>query len=78
MQIELDAAAVLQHLETDGHDPAEELLFGVHAHIQAVEEQVVVGAIRAVGAAQQVSLCGAGGRLSGQRKRGGGRQQQAR
>ena len=66
VQIELDARGVLQHPEADGDLAAEEFLFRVDANVQVVEEQIVVGAIRSVGAAQDI---GAGRRGLG-RERG--------
>jgi hypothetical protein len=48
VQIESDARAVLYHLESDRDLPAEELLLGIDANIEIVEQQVVVGAVWAV------------------------------
>src|ERR1019366_10235177 len=58
MQVELDARAVLEHLEADGVLAADELLLGIDADVEMVEEQVVVGAIRPVLAAQDVGVRG--------------------
>ena len=54
MQVELDARAVLKHPEADGVLAAEELLVGIDADIEVVVEQIVVGAIRPLAAAQNV------------------------
>ena len=58
VQVELDARAVLEHPEADGVLAADELLFGIDADVEMVEEQVVVGAIRPVLAAQDVGMRG--------------------
>ncbi len=55
IELELDARAVLQHLEADGVCSADELLVGIDAEIEMVEEQIVVGAIGAVRAAEKVT-----------------------
>ena len=57
VQIELDAPAVLQHLEADGVFSPEELLLRVDADIEVVKQQIIIGAIGSVGAAQNVALC---------------------
>ncbi len=74
MQVELNARAVLEHLEADGDLSADELLLRVDADIQMIEEQIVVGAIRAVLAAQDVGMSGSG-RLSRRLGRKGNRQE---
>ena len=53
-EIDLDAVAIDQHAEADGVFPADELLFRVDANVEMVIEEVVVGAKRAVGAAQHI------------------------
>ncbi len=58
VEVELDARAVLEHLEADGVFAAEELLFRVDADVEMIEEQIVVGAIRAVFAAEDVGVRG--------------------
>ncbi len=65
MQIELDARAVLEHLEADGVLAADEFLFGIDANVEMVEEQIVVGAVGTVRAAQDVRL---GGLVGGTRR----------
>ncbi len=50
-ELELDAVAVREHLEADRVAAADELLLGIDAQIEVVEEQIVVGAIRPVRAA---------------------------
>jgi hypothetical protein len=55
VQIELDAPAVLQHLEADGVLPLEELLLRIDANIEVVKQQIVIGAIGSVGTAQNVA-----------------------
>ncbi len=57
MQIELDAPAVLQHPEADGVLPLKELLFRIDANIEVVKQQIVIGAIGSIGAAQNVARC---------------------
>ena len=54
VQIELDARVVLQHLEANRVLAAEELLLRIDADVEVVGEQVVVGAIAPVLAAQDV------------------------
>ena len=54
MQIELDAVVVLEHLEADGVFAADEFLFRIDANIEMVVEQIVISAIGAVCAAQDV------------------------
>ena len=56
LQVELDARAVLQHLEADGVLAADELFLRVDADVEMVEEQIVVGAIGSVGAAQEIGV----------------------
>src|SRR5271156_2108438 len=55
VQVELDARVVLEYLEANGIFSPDELLLWIDAHIQMVEEQIVVGAILAVSSAQNVS-----------------------
>lgn len=57
-----NARVVLQHLEADGIDPAEEFLLGLDAHVQVVIEKIVVGSVAAVFAAKQVGSLGLGGK----------------
>ena len=45
-----------EHLEADRVRSADELLVGIDAEIEVVEEQIVVGAIRSIGAAQQIGV----------------------
>jgi hypothetical protein len=52
VEVQLDARVVLKHLEADGVDAREEFLFGVDADIEVVVEEVVVGAVAAVFAAE--------------------------
>ena len=59
-QVELDARAVLEHPEADRVLAAETLLVGIDANVQVVIEQVVVGAVRSVRAAQHVIARGDG------------------
>ncbi len=54
MQIELDARAVLQHLEANGVLAADDLLLRIDADIEMVGEQIVVDAVRPIRAAQNV------------------------
>ena len=54
IELELDAGAVLQHLEADGVRSADEFLVRIDAEVEMVEEQIVVGAIGAVRAAEKV------------------------
>ena len=54
VEVELDARVVLQHLEADRVLAAEELLVRIDADVEVVGEQIVVGAIAAVLAAQDV------------------------
>ena len=58
VQIELDARGVLEHFEADGVLAAEVFLFGIDAHVEVVEEEIVVGAIGSVRAAQDVGVGG--------------------
>src|ERR1039457_3196799 len=58
MQVELDARVVLKHLEAEGVLAADELLFRVDADVEMVEEQIVVGAMRPVLAAEDVGVRG--------------------
>ena len=67
MQVELDARVVLEHLEADGVLAAEEFLLRVDANIEVVEEQIVIGAIGSVLAAQDI---GVGGDADGWRRAG--------
>ena len=60
IEIHLDACVVLQHPEADRVLAADELLDGIDADVEVVGEQVVVGAVRAVLAAQHISA-GRGG-----------------
>ena len=53
-QVELDARAVLEHLEPDGVFAADELLFRIYADVEMVEEQIIVGAIGPISAAQNI------------------------
>ena len=57
LEVELDARAVLEHLEANGVFAADEFLVGIDANIEVVVEQIVVGAVWAVGTAQDVGLC---------------------
>ena len=54
VQIELDARVVLEHLEADRVLAADRLLVRIDADVEVVEEQIVVRAIAAVLAAQDV------------------------
>src|SRR5262245_65457803 len=63
MQVELDAVVVLEHLEANGVLAAEGLLFRIDAHVEVVVEQIVVGAMPAILAAQEVRLRRGGRRL---------------
>ena len=56
MQVELDAVVVLEHLETNGVLAADRFLFRIDAHVEMVVKQIVVGAIPAIFAAQNVGL----------------------
>lgn len=58
LEIKLDARAVLKHFEADGVLAADEFFVGIDADVQVVVEQIVVGAIRAVSAAEDVGLGG--------------------
>ena len=60
-EIKLDTSIILEHLEADGVLPGDHLLFRVDAHVQMVEEQIVVGAIPAVFATEDIGLRGRGG-----------------
>ena len=53
-QIKLDSHIVFEHLEANGVLAADEFLFRINADIKMVEEQVIVGAIRPISAAQDV------------------------
>jgi len=53
-QVELDAGVVAEHLEADGVLATNELLLRIDADVEVVEEKIVVGAIAAVLAAQDV------------------------
>ena len=55
MQIQLDAPAVPEHPETDGVFALKELLLRVDANIQVVKQQVVIGPIGPIGAAQDIA-----------------------
>ena len=46
-----------EHLEANGIFAADEFLVGIDANIEMVVEQIVVGAVWAVGTAQDVGLC---------------------
>ena len=73
MQIDLDAVVVGQHAEADRVLAAEEFLVGVEADVEVVVQQVVVGAVAAVFATEEL---GAGRRrllsrlLDGRSRRG--------
>ena len=54
VEIELDARVVLQHPEADRVLAADELFLRIDAHIEVVGEQVIVRAIAAVLAAQDI------------------------
>jgi hypothetical protein len=54
IQIELDARIVAQHPETDGVLSGEVLLLGIDADVEVVREEIVVGAVASVVAAQEV------------------------
>src|SRR6266545_7234346 len=54
VQVDLNAAVVLQHPKPDGVLAAQELLRGVDADVQVIGEKVIVGAVAAVLAAQDV------------------------
>ena len=69
VQIELDPRAVLEHPEPDGVLPADELLLRVDAHVEMVREQIVIGAIRSVLAAQNIGPRRGGGVLGRERPR---------
>ena len=56
VKIQLNARVVLQHPETDGVLSTQELLLRIHAHIEVVREQIVVSAIPAVLATQDVGV----------------------
>ena len=56
-QLQLDARVVLEHLEADGVLAADPLLLGIDPDVEVVIQQVVVGAIAAVFAAQNVGAC---------------------
>ena len=54
IQLELDAGIVLEHPEADGVPAADPLLLGIDADVEVVVQQIVVGAIAAVFAAQEL------------------------
>src|SRR5690242_1326071 len=54
MQVELDSGIVVEHLEPDGVGTAQEFLVGLHLDVEMVIEQVIVGAIAAIFAAEDV------------------------
>ena len=54
VQIELNARVVLQHPEADAVLAGDELLLGIDADVEVIGEQIVVGAIPPVFAAQDV------------------------
>ncbi len=58
VQVELNTRVVLEHLEADRVLPADDFLIRVDADVEVVVEQVVVGAIGAVGAAEDICLRG--------------------
>ncbi len=76
MQIELDAGVVFEHLETDRVLPADEFLLGIDTNVQVVREQIIVGAVRPVGAAEEIGVGGRCCRLL--RCRGRGRRHRER
>ncbi len=53
-QLQLDARVVLEHLEADGVLAGDPLLLGIDPDVEVVVQQVVVGAVAAVLAAQDV------------------------
>src|SRR6202034_1293136 len=55
-EIQLNAAAVLQHFEADGILTAQGSLLRIYPYVQVVVEQIVVGAIRAIAPAQMIGL----------------------
>ena len=61
-QVELDAGAVLEHAEADFVAARDGLCDWIDAHVEMVVEEIVVGAVRSVGSAED--LC-AGGRSWG-------------
>ena len=66
VEIELNARVVLQHLEADRVLAADRLLLRIDADVEVVVQQIVVGAISAVFAAQDV---GARRRFLGRKNR---------
>ncbi len=54
IELELDAGAVFEHFEADGVGSGDELLLRVDAEVEVVIEEVVVGAVGAVGAAEEI------------------------
>jgi hypothetical protein len=56
VQIELDPSAVLEHPEADCVLALQELFVRVDPHIEVIKQQVVVGAIGSIRAAQNVSV----------------------
>ncbi len=51
-QIDLDAVVVFEHLEANRVAAADELLRWIDPHVEVIGEQIVVGAVLAVVAAQ--------------------------
>lgn len=69
-EVDLDAGGVGEHLKADGVFAGDELLVRVDADAEVVVEEVVVGAIGAVGSAEDVGVGGCA--RVGLRGRGGG------
>src|SRR5215813_11851554 len=55
-KIELNASVLLQHLDANRILTADKFLFRVDPDVEVVGEQIVVSAIRPIGAAQKVCL----------------------
>ena len=55
-QVELNARAALEHFEADRVLAAQGLLVRIDPHVEVVVQQVVIGAIRTVAAAQMIGL----------------------
>src|SRR5258705_375661 len=56
VKIELDPRVVLEHLEPDRVHPSDKLLLRIDADIEIVVEQIIVGAIAAILATQEVGV----------------------